>query len=133
MHLFAYGTLMFPEVWGRVVARPFEVRRATLGGFAVYRAVGGEYPVMVEAGAEARVGGLVYLGVDDESLTLLDRYESDLYERRIVRAVTGDGQMLDCQAYVLPASRRELASQILWDADWFRREALAGYLRALGD
>lgn len=131
MHLFAYGTLMFPEIWNGVVERRFATREATLPGFAVYRVVDGVYPVMVEAEAGARVEGVVYLDVDDRSLAKLDDYESELYERRQVEVVAEGGDTLACQAYVLPGTRRQFASDHPWDREWFRREAMAEYLRAM--
>ncbi len=123
---------MIPEVWDAVVGRRFDVRPASLTGFAVYRVVDDVYPVMIAAGPTARVEGAVYLDLDGHVLTQLDLYESESYERREVEVVVGaTGPRLTCQAYVLPESRRTFASDEAWDLDWFRREALAEYLARL--
>lgn len=114
------------------MGRQFATLDATLHGFAVYRVADGLYPVMVEAEASDLVDGVVYLNLDEKSLAKLDEYESGLYERWEVEALARDGERLACQAYVLPATRRESASDEAWDREWFQREALGEYLRTMG-
>jgi gamma-glutamylcyclotransferase (GGCT)/AIG2-like uncharacterized protein YtfP len=130
MNLFTYGTLMFPEIWRRVVGCDFFAAPATLAGYAVYRVTNGVYPVMVAADPEAQVRGLIYFDVDAASVVLLDEYESDLYERVPV-VMTVENRRIECEAYVLPESRRSYASDEPWNAERFKREALADYLRRL--
>lgn len=133
MNLFTYGTLMFPEIWRRVVGRDLATLPATLSGYAVYRVVNGGYPVMVAANADAQVRGLIYLDVDAASMALLDEYESDLYNRIAVVATAAEGRRIKCETYVLPESRRSFASNEPWNAERFKSEALAEYLRRLAD
>jgi gamma-glutamylcyclotransferase (GGCT)/AIG2-like uncharacterized protein YtfP len=133
MNLFAYGTLMYPEMWRRVVGREFPAEPAELAGYAVYRVADGVYPVLVAAQADARVRGLVFRDLDAAAFQRLDEYESDLYDRTAVSAVAADGRLIRCQAYVLPAARRAWASDEPWDAERFRRFELEAYLRRLGD
>jgi len=131
MHLFTYGTLMFPKIWMRVVGRDFQSQPAVVRGYAAYRAQGELFPVMVPAGDDETVAGLVYFDVDDEAVAVLDEFESDLYERRDVDAVLEDGQPLLCGTYVLAKEHRGLASSERWDAAWFEREAMGEYLRRI--
>jgi hypothetical protein len=119
---------MFPEVWERVVGRSRETIPAEVAGFAVFRARHAAYPVMMSAAPKLHVAGLVYLGVDATVLARLDQYESDLYDRLPVTATLHDGRVLTCEAYVLPATRRHLASDEPWDAETFRLEQLPRYL-----
>jgi gamma-glutamylcyclotransferase (GGCT)/AIG2-like uncharacterized protein YtfP len=131
MHLFTYGTLAFPQIWMRVVGREFPTQQATVAGYAAYRAKGELFPVIVPAGDEATVAGLVYFDVDDETVAALDEFESDLYERVDVDAVLEDGRPLRCGAYVLAEKHRSMASSEWWDAAWFEREAMGEYLRRI--
>ena len=131
MHLFAYGTLMFPEVWRRVVGRDVPAQRATAAGFAVYRVRNGVYPVMVSAEAGERVVGVVYRDLDPATFDALDAYESDLYERIAIEVKLDSGSALTCQAYVLPISRAGHASDERWDAAEFKQMWLADYLQSL--
>lgn len=129
MNLFTYGTLMFPEVWRRVVPREFASQAATVAGYRVRRAAGELFPVMLPADADDRVPGVTYFGVDAEAIALLDAYESTLYDRLAVEAVLDDGRTVMCQAYVLPTERAQFASDEPWTAAWFREQALDAYLR----
>ncbi len=131
MHLFAYGTLMFPEVWDRVVGRSSPAEPATAAGFAVFRVRNGVYPVMVRGNAREVVRGVVYRDLDQVAFQLLDAYESDLYERIAIDVTLNSGETLDCQAYVLPESRASHTSAEHWDAEEFGRSDLAAYLNAL--
>jgi gamma-glutamylcyclotransferase (GGCT)/AIG2-like uncharacterized protein YtfP len=131
MHLFAYGTLMFPEVWRRVVGRDFRTQRATVNGYVALRATGQLFPVLVPADVEETLAGLVYFDLDDSVFAMLDEFESDLYDRSSVDVVLEDGRTLACQAYVLPERNRQFASSQRWDSVWFEREAMAEYVRQL--
>jgi len=132
MNLFAYGTLMFPEIWERVVGGEFRHVPATVHGFAVYRAAGQLFPVMMAASENDAVAGIVIYDLTAADLATLDDYESDIYERIDVSAVLADGRVERAQAYLLPAPMRHLASRESWTADWFRREAMAAYLKQCG-
>jgi gamma-glutamylcyclotransferase (GGCT)/AIG2-like uncharacterized protein YtfP len=128
MNLFAYGTLMIPEIWNRVVGVPAASQPAMLAGYAVFTVHGDVYPVMVPAGASDLVHGVAYFDLDDATLARLDQYESDLYDRETVEVALAAGATLRCEAYVLPSDRRHAASSALWDRAEFERESLARYL-----
>jgi gamma-glutamylcyclotransferase (GGCT)/AIG2-like uncharacterized protein YtfP len=132
MNLFAYGTLMFPEIWERVVGGEFRHEPATVHGFSVYRAAGQVFPVMVAAGENDTVAGIVIYHLTAADLAALDDYESDIYERIDVAAVLTDGRVEGAQAYLLPDAMRYLASREPWTAAWFRREAMAAYRKQCG-
>lgn len=131
MNLFAYGTLLLPEVWQRVVGAPARSAPARLRGFRIRRVAGDVYPVMFAADAADVVDGLVFFDLSEPTIALIDDYESGIYRRLATVAECGELGSVACCAYVLPAGRRELASQEPWDVDWFRRHALADYLRRL--
>jgi gamma-glutamylcyclotransferase (GGCT)/AIG2-like uncharacterized protein YtfP len=131
MHLFTYGTLMFPAVWQAVVGREFPVQHATLAGYRIARAKGQDFPVMLPAMSSDQVCGLVYFDVDGPALDRLDKFESELYERCAVAPVLAGGQALECQAYVLPERHARYASDEPWTAEWFERQALQRYLQRI--
>lgn len=131
MHLFTYGTLTFPRIWMRIVGRVFLSQPATVAGFAVYRAKGEVVPVMVHADQAESASGRVHFDLDDIAVSLVDGYESKLYERIEVEATLDDGRTVACETYVLPERRLRLSSGERWDAQWFEREAMADYMRRL--
>jgi gamma-glutamylcyclotransferase (GGCT)/AIG2-like uncharacterized protein YtfP len=119
MHLFTYGTLMFPEVWQAVVGRQFETTPAQLPGYQIFRVRDAVYPgiialypgiIAVNPSPSGRgqvrdfsdsrpstldsglspVPGLVYLDVDPESFARLDAFEGHEYIRRSVTVFCKD-------------------------------------------
>jgi gamma-glutamylcyclotransferase (GGCT)/AIG2-like uncharacterized protein YtfP len=132
MNLFAYGTLMFPQIWERVVGGEFRSARATVRGMAVYRAAGQLFPVMIAAAPADVAEGIVIFDLSPESFATLDSYESDFYERVEVVAELEDGRVLPTQTYLLPERLRRLASHEAWSAEWFQREAMERYVKQCG-
>jgi gamma-glutamylcyclotransferase (GGCT)/AIG2-like uncharacterized protein YtfP len=128
MHLFTYGTLMFPEVWQRISIGSFSSQPAVLHGYSMYRVKDVVYPGIIRCETDSEVHGLLYNDLDEETLFELDTYESSFYERLPVRAITASGEELDCYAYVVPTSRRDLLTSEPWDAEWFRSHELDRYL-----
>ncbi|WP_428304070.1 gamma-glutamylcyclotransferase family protein [Lacipirellula sp.] len=132
-NLFAYGTLMFPEVWERVVGGRYRQAPATVCGMRVVRAAGKLYPVMIAGAAEDVARGIVIYDLSAEALTALDEYEASFYERVEVAAVLDDGSgAASAQAYLLPQSHRQLASDEAWVAEVFERDKMGDYFRYLG-
>ena len=132
-NLFAYGTLMFPEVWERVVGSTYQQAPASVRGMAVYRAEGKLYPVMMAGESSDVARGIVIYDLSNAALAALDHYEATFYERIEVAAVRADGSgAVTAQAYLLPESHRQLASSEPWDAEAFQRDAMGDYFRYLG-
>jgi hypothetical protein len=122
---------MFPEVWRAIVGRDSLAERAQVTGYVVHRVRDGVYPVMLEAGSDSVVDGLVYRGVEASVIATLDAYESELYNRVEIAATFDTGETAPAQAYVLPKSRRQFSSGEPWDGATFAREQLAQYLRRI--
>ena len=110
MHVFTYGTLMFPEVWQAVVGRQFSTVAATASGYAIYRVRDAVFPGIVAAGERDKVHGVVYLDVDAASLARLDLFEDDFYRRETLSLICDDGHQRAADAYVVPDESREVLS-----------------------
>ncbi|MEX0612111.1 MAG: gamma-glutamylcyclotransferase family protein [Pirellulales bacterium] len=119
MHVFAYGTLMFAEVWRVVVGREFDSVRGMVSGYAVYRVQGAVFPGIVAAGENDVVRGVVYLDVDPAALARLDRFEDDFYDRRSLWIDCDDGQRRAAETYVVPVEKREVLTDEAWDSNEF--------------
>ena len=127
-NLFAYGTLMFPEVWERIGIEEFKSTPAILPGFAIYRVHDAVFPGIVRASEENCVKGVMYLDLDEETLFEIDTYESGLYKREEVTATLDNGEVVQCSAYVIPDSRRQALTEEPWDAAQFQENELKKYL-----
>lgn len=86
------------------------------------------YPGIIRCDEPREVHGLVYADLDEDTLFELDTYESSFYERLPVTVITDDGETLECHAYIVPPSRKDLLTSDPWDAEWFRANELDKYL-----
>ena len=119
MHVFTYGTLMFPQVWQAVVGRSCSNAVGQVAGFRIFRVRDAVYPGIVAATPTDVVRGVVYLNVDPESLRRLDRFEDDFYRRQPIVVACVDGRQREAQAYVVPAEYRSTLTAEPWSADDF--------------
>jgi gamma-glutamylcyclotransferase (GGCT)/AIG2-like uncharacterized protein YtfP len=119
MHVFTYGTLMFPEVWQAVVGQQFLSMEATASGYAIYRVRDAVFPGIIAAGELDTVRGVVYLDIDPASLARLDLFEDDFYRRESLWLNCDDGERRAADAYVVPQDNREVLTNETWQADRF--------------
>lgn len=114
MHVFAYGTLMFPEVWQAVVGRGFPTIAASAPGYEIYRVAKAVYPGIVAAAETSSVPGIVYLDVDEESLARLDWFEDDFYKRQSIGVVCAEGERRMADTYVVPPHQKQFLTKEPW-------------------
>jgi gamma-glutamylcyclotransferase (GGCT)/AIG2-like uncharacterized protein YtfP len=119
MHVFTYGTLMFPEVWQAVVGRMFDTVEGSAAGFAIYRVADAVFPGIVAAGDSDIVRGVVYLDVEHASLVRLDLFEDDFYQRQTLWIDCDDGEHRAADAYVVPSENRSILTDESWDRATF--------------
>lgn len=126
-NLFTYGSLMFDEVWIRLVRQSVDSRPAVLTGFR-RRAVAGEaYPALVPDG-RAQVEGRLYLGLEPRTVALLDHFEGSDYRRITVQVTGNDRRVYGAYTYLFAARQRHRVLPKDWDVDWFARSRLSGFL-----
>jgi gamma-glutamylcyclotransferase (GGCT)/AIG2-like uncharacterized protein YtfP len=119
MHVFTYGTLMFPEVWQLVVGRPFAHVGGHVTGFALYRVADAVFPGMLATTTADVVRGVVYFDVDGEAIARLDQFEDDYYRRETVALKCDDGRICDAAAYIVPPENRGKLTDEPWTCDEF--------------
>ncbi len=118
MDLFAYGTLLFPEVLRALLGRVPPLAPATASGWRVAALPGRVYPGLV-ADQHATANGLVISGLDRAECRLLDAYEDIDY--RLMAITLTDGR--SCPTYVW---RGEVLAGD-WDPHGFAADHLARY------
>ena len=103
--VFTYGSLMFADVWQRVVAGQYRSAPAILPGYFRHALHDVSYPGIIPA-AHASVTGVVYFDVSDADLLALDHFEGTDYRRIEASAIGTDGAPVQVQTYLfLHASR----------------------------
>jgi len=118
MNVFTYGSLMFPDVWERVVRGRYRAVRAVADGHARFAIDGETYPGMVPA-AGGSVEGVLYIDVDAADLAALDAFEGADYRRDTIRVGTDHGSV-DAATYIYLRSARLLDRP--WEPDAFQKQ-----------
>lgn len=115
-HVFTYGSLMFFEVWTRVVEGDYRSMRAHLDGHARFEVREQTYPGMV-AQQNSQVEGVLYLDVDAADLARLDHFEGDDYVRATLEVACDDGIARASETYLYRLTDR--LQKTLWQPDGF--------------
>ncbi len=111
VHVFTYGSLMFPQVWQRVVRGDYRSAVARLDGHARFEIAGETYPGMVVRPG-ASVDGVLYFDVSPADVAALDAFEGEEYRRDRVRVALFSGEIVDAATYLY------LPHQKLSDSPW---------------
>lgn len=130
-NLFAYGTLLVPDIWNSVVGESFRSEAAVLPGFEIFRVIGGDYPGIVKSErADAKVPGRVFYDLDEIAIARLDTYEGTFYERLEVECKHLDFEgEIHCSSYIIPQlTAEEVLSDEVWTLEWFQAEAQDAYI-----
>jgi gamma-glutamylcyclotransferase (GGCT)/AIG2-like uncharacterized protein YtfP len=134
MHLFAYGTLMCPDIMTEVSGLQLPTTFATLRGYRRLRVKGEDYPALVPD-ATGLVSGVIYRGITETAWTLLDRFEGEMYARVGAQVELADGTVSAAQTYVVNGSFGACLEEVEWDfAEFLRsgkerfRTSYRGYL-----
>jgi gamma-glutamylcyclotransferase (GGCT)/AIG2-like uncharacterized protein YtfP len=125
-HVFTYGSLMFPEVWHRVVKGQYRSAPATAPGHARFAVLGETYPGMVVQTGSS-VPGVVYFDVEADDIAALDVFEGNAYQRdRITVQMDGDDTPIAADTYLFLPSLQ--LSNLPWQPEAFGlRQFLASY------
>ena len=131
--VFAYGTLMFPRVWGEVLkgsaAKPLSAR---ITGFARFRIRGEIYPGLARQ-SSAQTDGVLYRPVGASELAILDGFEGSDYQRITVLAMpTDEPCAAPIKAYAYLYLRSGKLETNLWHPEHFRRNDLDDFINAEG-
>ena len=125
--LFCYGTLQVPEVIQTVTGQTYPKKHAKLRGYAIYKVKDAEYPGIIRA-ADSQIGGIVYDGVSDKDLKVLDLFESDLYRRQLLDVVLADGTICKAWCYVIREENRSLLTHEIWRLEDFLNHGLESFM-----
>ena len=128
MHLFAYGTLMDPEIMHLASKGRYDADPATLVGYVRKTVTGEVYPAITES-KEASVTGVVYFDVSVVALERLDAFEGSLYRRTLVTVTASTAQALDAYAYILSPAHVARLSKVDWSYEAFLRNGRSAFLR----
>ena len=124
-HLFTYGSLMFEDVWNRLVKGNYLSQKATLMNYARRSVKNDEYPVIFQA--NELVEGVVYYDINEEDMITLDAFEGEYYERKEVELLV-EGRYVKASAYVLKEAYFNLIDTKPWSDTLFAQEGIHNFL-----
>jgi len=116
MNLFAYGTLMWPKVMTALIGRCPEGVPAVLSGYVRLRVKDANYPAIKESAGHS-VEGILYRGLTDREMQVLDHFEGEEYDRKKVRIGAEHAA-----AYVLSPEYDHVVETATWHPEQFRPE-----------
>lgn len=129
MHqIFCYGTLQVPDVMRAVTGRVYEGEKARLPGYAIYRVKNTEYPGVVPLG-NSETDGIVYSGVSEKALKVLDAFEGEFYTRRLVEVHLQDGKTTEAWVYVIREEHGDVLSDEPWHLEQFLNEDFDSFMK----
>jgi gamma-glutamylcyclotransferase (GGCT)/AIG2-like uncharacterized protein YtfP len=128
--VFAYGTLLFPEVMTLVIGRNPPSRAATVSGYARFVIRGESFPGMLAEPA-SRTRGLLFDGLRSDELARLDAYEGALYVRRSLSVTLVEGATTNALVYLIRNQFRSEVSERPWDPEHFAAESLQSFVASL--
>lgn len=129
--LFAYGTLMIEEIMETVTGSTFKSIDALLQGHVRYRMRDVLYPGIVKNEGSV-VRGTVYCDIDDDTMSRLDAFEDDVYERVVVDVLASDGDRLEACTYRIKDGYETVLTAEVWDPDEFREKHMRSFIEQYG-
>ena len=127
--VFAYGTLMFDDIWQSVVRGSYSKCQATVTGFTRRKIVNELYPCIIAASSHNTVSGIVYFDVTKDDKKRLDDFEGEYYSCQAVECMSTLSKKTIAHAYVLKEQFSYLVSPESWDAAHFARYHKEKFLR----
>lgn len=123
MHIFTYGSLMYAEIWQRVVRGHYRSAPATAQGFVRLALSDESYPGMVARTATA-VEGVLYFDVDAQDVAALDAFEGSEYRRDSISVALESGVTVIAGTYIFLAEHR--LSTVPWQPEAFQMARFIG-------
>jgi gamma-glutamylcyclotransferase (GGCT)/AIG2-like uncharacterized protein YtfP len=124
--LFAYGTLMCHDIMRIVAGCGPSHTDGVLRDYRRYAVRGEVYPAIV-ASEGGLVEGVVCHDIPDDAWLRLDRFEGEMYERRLVNVVLADGRTERAYSYIIRPEFEGRLESIEWDFESFLRTGLARF------
>jgi gamma-glutamylcyclotransferase (GGCT)/AIG2-like uncharacterized protein YtfP len=126
-NIFAYGTLMLPQVLEALTGNLFIPKAATLNGYSRYVFKGKCYPGIIED-KKGIVEGVLYSDIDDRTLSIMDWFEKVLYDRHLL-TVHVENESILAYTYVVPDNHQKKLDHLSWSLEKFIEEYSETYIK----
>lgn len=126
-NVFVYGSLMFDDVWHRIVRHRYEKHAAVLSGYKRLSVKGENYPGLVKS-FDSSVEGVVYFDVAAQDINRLDKFEGEDYKKIPVTVMCETGQLLTAEVYLFNKRNRRSLNNTPWDPVQFQAHHLRQFI-----
>jgi len=127
VNVFTYRSLMFDQVWSKVVTGEYNSGISTVSGYIRYSLKGEEYPAVVPCECCTGLKGVVYMDIDSDDLTRLDAFEGEYYYRESA-VVMVDGVEVEAEIYVMKGEYFKLLCRDAWNPESFRQSGIFRFI-----
>lgn len=121
-NIFVYGTLMWEEVWSRIVHGIYQNIPSQLCGYKRLKVKGQDYPGLVKG--DGAVWGRVWLDVDTDDIARLDAFEEKYYMRVEEEVHDVNGRAMKAEVYVIQEAYTAVLDDSEWDPKQFEAHGL---------
>ena len=126
-NIFVYGSLMYDEVWQRIVQGFHPKIKAEIVGYKRLKVKNAEYPGLVKA--EGIVQGLVWLNVSQSDIEKLDLFEGDFYKRVEGIATDINNNKIIVNFYLIQNSYLSILEDVEWNKEEWEQHGLEKFLK----
>lgn len=131
MHLFAYGTLMSPEILHAVSGLSPASIAATLDNFQRYRVKNEPWPAIISC-AESQVTGVLYFNITWNAWRRLDDFEGPMYQRIKVHIIS-ESKSYEAYTYAIAPDYLDHLEDTVWKTDDFTEGDKEKFIRSHND
>lgn len=129
-NLFAYGTLMSPDILQEVTGCVPPYLTGTLTGYSRRQVKDEVYPALI-ADENGTVEGILYFDVPEGAWVRLDRFEDEIYSREHVEVRLSPETVLPAMVYVTRPECLDCVDGKEWDYKGFLEKHKDSFLSAL--
>ncbi len=129
--LFAYGTLMCPDIMETVAKQHCKSGKAAIKGYRRLKGSNQHYPGLISH-FDGRVEGRVYFDISSTSWQRLDLFEGEMYTRERVEIELENGDVISAYTYVVKDKYRNYLSTEDWDFDEFLQTGKDAFINGYG-
>lgn len=129
-NLFAYGTLMCPDILQAVTGKIFKSEKAVLNNFARHLVKQEIYPGLIKNKNE-KVEGIVYFNIPDDVWEKLDFFEGEMYFKQNVDIKIFDGTIINAVTYVTKSKFANQLENYDWEYNSFIQNHKNSFLKNL--
>ena len=125
--LFVYGSLMYDEVWNKIVQRCHQKLKAEIVGYKRLKVKNANYPGLVKG--KGTVQGFVWLNVSQSNIKRLDSFEGEYYSRVEGIATDINNNRIIVDFYLIQDLYLSILEDSEWDENEFRNNGLDNFLQ----